>query len=170
MHSEYSKIIQLNKSLQQDFGIRKPKIAVLGINPHAGENGKIGDEEKQFIIPAVEKASSEALVFGPYSSDGFFGSGTHHQFDGILAMYHDQGLIPFKTIAFNSGVNFTAGLNYIRTSPDHGTAFEIAGKNIASEQSFKNALYMAIDIYKNRKLHEEVTANPLQHNTIKKER
>lgn len=166
----YSKIIQLNKSLQLDFGIRKPKIAVLGINPHAGENGKIGDEEKQFIIPAIEKASSEAFVFGPYSSDGFFGSGAHHQFDGILAMYHDQGLIPFKTIAFNSGVNFTAGLNFIRTSPDHGTAYDMAGKSIADASSFREAVYMAIDIYKRRVLQEEISANPLPISPIKKER
>ncbi len=166
----YSKIIQLNKSLQLDFGIRKPKIAVLGINPHAGENGKIGDEEKQFIIPAIEKASSEAFVFGPYSPDGFFGSGAHHQFDGILAMYHDQGLIPFKTIAFNSGVNFTAGLNFIRTSPDHGTAYDMAGKSIADASSFREAVYMAIDIYKRRVLQEEISANPLPISPIKKER
>jgi 4-hydroxythreonine-4-phosphate dehydrogenase len=166
----YSKIIQLNKTLQVDFGIRKPKIAVLGVNPHAGENGKLGDEEKQFIIPAIEKASSEALVFGPYSSDGFFGSGTHLDFDGILAMYHDQGLIPFKTLAFNNGVNYTAGLNFIRTSPDHGTAYDLVGKNIADASSFREAIYMAMDIYKNRHLSKEISVNPLAISPIKKER
>lgn len=167
----YSRINQLHKSMVEDFGIRKPKIAVLGLNPHAGDNGVIGNEDKDFILPAVQKASNEnKLVFGPYSADGFFGNGTYKQFDAILAMYHDQGLIPFKTLAFNNGVNFTAGLQYVRTSPDHGTGYDIAGKNIANEYSFKKAIYEAIDIFKNRKLYGEITENPLAHTTIKKER
>lgn len=165
-----SKITQLQQSLQKDFGIRKPKIAVLGLNPHAGENGAIGDEELTSIIPAINKAKETMLVYGPYSADGFFGNHTHTQFDGVLAMYHDQGLIPFKALAFNSGVNYTAGLNFIRTSPDHGTAYEIAGKNIADESSFKEAIYLAMDIYKKRNLNEEISANPLAFSPIKKER
>lgn len=152
----------LNKSLLEDFAIRKPKIAVLGLNPHAGDNGVIGDEEKRIIIPAIQQMSEEGmLVFGPYPADGFFGNGTYKQFDAVLAMYHDQGLIPFKTISFNSGVNFTAGLPIIRTSPDHGTAYDIAGKNIASEESFRRAVYAAIDIHKTRNQHAEISANPL---------
>ena len=128
------KIEVLNKSLIQDFGIRKPKIAVLGLNPHAGDNGVIGQEEQQIIIPAINKAKEAGiLTYGPYPADGFFGNATYKQFDAVLAMYHDQGLIPFKTISFNSGVNFTAGLPVVRTSPDHGTAYDIAGKNVASE-------------------------------------
>ncbi len=165
-----NKIVQLHDSLIKDFGIRKPKIAVLGLNPHAGDNGAIGNEDKEIIIPAIEKTKLSGLVYGPYSADGFFGNGTYKQFDAVLAMYHDQGLIPFKTIAFNEGVNFTAGLNAVRTSPDHGTGYDIAGKNKANEQSFKKALYAAIDIFKNRKLHAEITENPLHIGTIKKER
>lgn len=164
------KIVQLHSSLVKDFGIRKPKIAVLGLNPHAGDNGTIGNEDKDLIVPAIAKTKVNGLIYGPYSADGFFGNGTYRQFDGILAMYHDQGLIPFKTLAFNDGVNFTAGLSIVRTSPDHGTAYDIAGKNIASEQSFKSALYSAIDIYKNRKLYEEISENPLPVTHIKKER
>jgi 4-hydroxythreonine-4-phosphate dehydrogenase len=164
------KIKQLHESLIKDFGIRKPKIAVLGLNPHAGDNGTIGTEERDIIIPAIQNANLSGMLYGPYSADGFFGNGTYKKFDGILAMYHDQGLVPFKTLAFNDGVNFTAGLNAVRTSPDHGTAYEIAGKNIADEQSFKKALYAAIDIYKNRKLHSEITENPLAFGNIKKER
>ncbi len=165
-----SKITQLHASLVKDFGIRKPKIAVLGLNPHAGENGSIGEEEKNIILPAVNKAKETMMVYGPYSADGFFGNNTQAKFDGVLAMYHDQGLIPFKTLAFGSGVNFTAGLNFVRTSPDHGTAYDIAGKQIADESSFREALYTAIDIYKRRELHEEITANPLAFAPIKKER
>ncbi len=164
------KINLFHSTLVKDFAVRKPRIAVLGINPHASDNGTIGNEDQSIVKPAIEKVKGDKMIYGPYSADGFFGSGAYKQFDGILAMYHDQGLIPFKTLAFNEGVNYTAGLSHIRTSPDHGTAFEIAGKNQASEQSFKNALYMAMDIYKNRKLHSEITANPLQHTTIKKER
>lgn len=165
-----NKILQLNESMIKDFGIRKPKIAVLGLNPHAGDGGAIGNEDKEIIIPAIEKTKTNGLVYGPYSADGFFGNGTYKQFDAVLAMYHDQGLIPFKTIAFNEGVNFTAGLNVVRTSPDHGTGYDIAGKNKANEQSFKKALYAAIDIFKNRKLYAEITENPLHIGTIKKER
>lgn len=164
------KITQLHASLVQDFGIRKPRIAVLGLNPHAGDHGVIGKEDQEIILPAIEKTKVNGLVYGPYSADGFFGNGTYRQFDGILAMYHDQGLIPFKTLAFHDGVNFTAGLNVVRTSPDHGTGYDIAGKSIASEQSFKSALYMAIDVYKNRKLYTEITENPLFFGHIKKER
>ena len=164
------KILQLHESLIKDFGIRKPRIAVLGLNPHAGAGGAIGNEDKEIIIPAIEKAKTNGLVYGPYSADAFFGNGTYKQFDAVLAMYHDQGLIPFKTIAFNEGVNFTAGLNAVRTSPDHGTGYDIAGKNQANEQSFKRAMYAAIDIFKNRQLHDEITENPLHINTIKKER
>lgn len=163
------KLTKLIKSLQVDFGIRKPKLAVLGINPHAGDNGAIGIEDA-LIGEAIKSIHADALVFGPYPADGFFGSSQYTQFDGVLAMYHDQGLIPFKTIAFNSGVNFTAGLSVIRTSPDHGTAYDIAGKGIASEESFKQAIYTAIDVFRARKLNAEITSNPLQFSTIKKER
>ncbi len=165
------KIQLLHKSLIQDFAIRKPKIAVLGLNPHAGDNGVIGNEEKNIIIPAIEKAKAEGIVaYGPYPADGFFGNGTYKNFDAILAMYHDQGLIPFKTIAFNNGVNYTAGLSVVRTSPDHGTAYDIAGKGLASEESFRKAIYTAIDIYKTRKQFAELTVNPLKINPIKRER
>jgi len=164
------KILQLHESLVKDFGIRKPKIAVLGLNPHAGDNGVIGSEDKDIIIPAIEKAKVKGLVYGPYSADAFFGGGAYQKFDGILAMYHDQGLIPFKTLSFNEGVNFTAGLMAVRTSPDHGTAYDIAGKNIANEQSFKKAVYAAIDIFKNRKMNADLTENPLSIGHIKKER
>jgi len=165
------KINQLHKSLVEDFGIRKPKIAVLGLNPHAGDNGVIGNEDKDIILPAVEKAFNDnKLVYGPYSADGFFGNATYKEFDGVLAMYHDQGLVPFKTISFSNGVNFTAGLNFVRTSPDHGTGYDIAGKNLANEASFKKAIYTAIDVFRNRKLHAKIYENPLPHTNIKKER
>jgi 4-hydroxythreonine-4-phosphate dehydrogenase len=164
------KIKQLHESLVKDFGISKPKIAVLGLNPHAGDSGVIGKEDMEIIKPAIENTKLNGLVYGPYAADGFFGNETYKKFDGVLAMYHDQGLIPFKTIAFNDGVNYTAGLNAVRTSPDHGTAYDIAGKNIANEQSFKNAIYSAIDIYKNRKLYSEISENPLPFGHIKKER
>ncbi len=165
------KIQTLHQSLVQDFSIRAPKIAVLGLNPHAGDNGIIGDEEKRIIIPAINKAKeSNLLVYGPYPADGFFATETYKKFDAVLAMYHDQGLIPFKTISFNSGVNFTAGLPIVRTSPDHGTAYDIAGKNIASEESFRKAVYVAIDIFKVRQQNKEITANPLKFSFIKKER
>jgi 4-hydroxythreonine-4-phosphate dehydrogenase len=156
-------ITQLNESLIKDFGISRPKIAVMGLNPHAGDNGVIGDEEKEIIIPAIAEAKGKGiLAFGPYSADGFFGSSTYTHYDGILAMYHDQGLVPFKSLSFGNGVNYTAGLPIVRTSPDHGTGFDIAGKNEASESSFRNALYLSMDIYRNRNEHKEMTANPLQ--------
>ena len=152
----------MHQSLTRDFGIRKPRIAILGLNPHAGDKGVIGAEEEQVIIPAVQQAFDEGmLVFGPYPADGFFGSAAFRQFDGILAMYHDQGLIPFKALSFKSGVNFTAGLPYVRTSPAHGTAYDIAGRNEASPDAFREAVYLAIDVVRNRRMYEEITANPL---------
>ena len=158
-----SKLDVFNQSLISDFKIVGPRIAVLSLNPHAGEEGLLGNEENDIIIPAMQEAERQGIhCFGPYPSDGFFGSGTFKKFDGVLAMYHDQGLTPFKTLAMDDGVNYTAGLPVIRTSPDHGTAYDIAGKNIASENSFRNALYMAVDIFHNRKLHKEMTKNPLK--------
>ena len=145
-----------------DFGIRKPRIAILGLNPHAGEEGILGDEENNVIKPVINRAKENNLnVFGPFPADGFFGSGDFTKFDGVLAMYHDQGLIPFKTLIPENGVNFTAGLPIVRTSPAHGTAFEIAGTNRAQFGSFRRALYMACDIYKNRLEHKELSNNPL---------
>ncbi len=136
---------------------------MLALNPHAGENGLLGPEETEIIIPAIEKAREMKMhVFGPYAADGFFGNGLYTKFDGVLAMYHDQGLAPFKTIAMESGVNFTAGLPFVRTSPDHGTGYDIAGKNRASEESMRAALYMAIDILRSRRTHADITANPLR--------
>lgn len=165
------KLQLLHRSLIEDFGVRKPKIAVLGLNPHAGDNGVIGDEEKNSILPAINKAKEEnILAYGPYPADGFFGNGTYKAFDAVLAMYHDQGLIPFKTIAFNSGVNFTAGLPVVRTSPDHGTAYDIAGKGVASEESFRRAIYTAIDIFNLRKEYALITSNPLKISVQKRER
>ncbi len=156
------KVHILNASLQRDFGISKPKIAILGLNPHAGDKGVIGVEEQDIIIPAIKQAFDEGiLVFGPYPADGFFGSASFNNFDGILTMYHDQGLIPFKTLSFKSGVNYTAGLPVVRTSPAHGTAFDMAGKNIAAPDAFRESVYLAIDIVKNRKMYEEITMDPL---------
>jgi 4-hydroxythreonine-4-phosphate dehydrogenase len=155
------KINVLHDSLIRDFGISKPKIALLGLNPHAGENGTIGIEEETIIIPAISKAKKKGkLVFGPFPADGFF-AGDFNKYDGILAMYHDQGLIPFKTLAFGKGVNFTAGLPIIRTSPAHGTAYDIAGQGIASGESMRSAIYLAVDIHKNRLRYDEMTENPL---------
>ncbi len=153
----------LNKSLQQDFGVIKPKIAVLGLNPHAGDGGLLGDEEQKIILPALAKARGEKdiLAFGPFPADGFFGSGSWKQYDGVLAMYHDQGLAPFKSLAFEGGVNFTAGLPIVRTSPAHGTAYDIAGKNEASEDALRQAIYLAIDVVRNRWQHQELISNPL---------
>lgn len=152
-----------NKSLLRDFNIDKPRIAVLSLNPHAGENGLLGTEENDVIIPALrEMEESGVLCFGPYASDGFFGSGRFKSFDGILAMYHDQGLTPFKTLAMEEGVNFTAGLPIVRTSPAHGTAYNIAGKNEASEISFRQAIYMAIDTLRNRNEYDAARVNPLR--------
>ena len=157
------KLLVFNKSLKEDFMIVRPRIAVLGLNPHAGDEGVIGDEEQKTIIPALKEAEKQGVVcVGPYAADGFFGSGQFSKFDGILAMYHDQGLIPFKTISMDSGVNFTAGLSVIRTSPAHGTAYDLAGKNMASEDSFRQAIYTTCDIYQNRMINKEITANPLK--------
>lgn len=159
----FKKILGLRNTLIEDFAIRKPKIAVLGLNPHAGENGTIGKEEMEIITPAIREAKNAGIMaFGPYPADGFFGSGSYKKFDAVLAMYHDQGLGPFKTLSFNNGVNYTAGLSFIRTSPDHGTAYELAGKNEASSSSFRTALYLAIDIYRNRMLYKESNQNPLK--------
>ena len=156
------KLRLLNSSLIKDFGIRKPRIAVLGLNPHAGDAGVLGTEEKEIIIPAIEKANNDGIIaVGPYPADGFFGSENFTKFDAVLAMYHDQGLAPFKSLAFDSGVNFTAGLPIVRTSPGHGTAFEIAGQGVASENSLRNAIMLAIDIHKNRLNYAELTKNPL---------
>jgi 4-hydroxythreonine-4-phosphate dehydrogenase len=153
----------MHNSLIQDFGIRKPRIAVLGLNPHAGDEGIIGDDEQREIIPAISELQQEnMLVFGPFPADGFFGSQNITKFDGILAMYHDQGLIPFKAMNYDGGVNFTAGLTIVRTSPAHGTAFELAGKDQASPDSFRKAIYTACDIFMQRKNHKELIANPLK--------
>jgi len=166
-----AKLKLMDNSLRNDFWIRKPKIAVLGLNPHASDNGLIGNEEQQVIIPAIEEArNNNILAFGPYSADGFFANGSYLQFDAVLAMYHDQGLIPFKQIAFESGVNFTAGLNFVRTSPDHGTAYDIAGKNQASEISFREALFTAIHIVKNRRETVELNENPLAITKLSRDR
>lgn len=157
------KVALMHTSLRKDFGINKPKIAVLGLNPHCGDKGVIGKEDDEIIRPTIKEIKeSGQLVFGPYAADGFFGSNAYQQFDGILAMYHDQGLAPFKALSFGNGVNFTAGLSKIRTSPDHGTAFEIAGKNEANPTSFKEALFTAIHIFKKRKEHQNLTLNVLE--------
>jgi 4-hydroxythreonine-4-phosphate dehydrogenase len=156
------KLKVLNESLRNDFMITKPKIAVLGLNPHCGDNGVIGDEENEIIIPAINEAKeSGMLTFGPYPADGFFGSFHFKKFDAILAMYHDQGLAPFKVIAFEDGVNYTAGLPIVRTSPSHGTAYDIAGENIANTQSFRNALLLAVDIYNNRNEQYQLEKNAI---------
>lgn len=152
-----------DQSLKRDFAIRMPKIAVLALNPHAGDHGVNGDEDEQIIMPAIKKAFNEnILAFGPFPSDGFFGMGEFKNYDGVLALYHDQGLIPFKLMSFYSGVNFTAGLPFVRTSPAHGTAYHIAGKNLANPDSFRNAVFMAMDICKNRMEYDELTSNVLQ--------
>lgn len=157
------KIVVLNQSLKKDFMVIRPRIAILGLNPHAGDEGLIGDEETTILKPAMQEADKLGIIcVGPYPADGFFGSGTFQKFDGILAMYHDQGLIPFKTLAMENGVNFTAGLPIVRTSPAHGTAYNIAGQNIASESSFREALFMAADVVVNRRINEEISANPLK--------
>ena len=158
-----SKLRLMDSSLKRDFGYVRPKIAVLGLNPHAGDGGSIGKEEIEVIQPAVEAAVAEnILAFGPFSSDGFFGSGIFSKYDAVLAMYHDQGLIPFKSLAFDDGVNFTAGLPGVRTSPDHGTAYDIAGKNRANPGPMLSAIYCAIDIVNNRRRYDEQTANPME--------
>ncbi|MFD2822572.1 4-hydroxythreonine-4-phosphate dehydrogenase PdxA [Lacinutrix iliipiscaria] len=162
------KIETVYNSLKRDFRVNKPKIAVLGINPHNGDNGVIGSEDDDILRPTLKAIKdSGKLVFGPYAADSFFGSNNYTNFDAIIASYHDQGLIPFKTLSFGKGVNYTAGLNKIRTSPDHGTAFEIAGKNEADNSSFKEAVYKAIEIFKNRKEYKAITQNPLKFNQKK---
>ncbi|MCO6480648.1 MAG: 4-hydroxythreonine-4-phosphate dehydrogenase PdxA [Phaeodactylibacter sp.] len=157
------KLQLMNNSLKMDFGLERPSIAVLGLNPHAGDGGVLGDEEESFIRPAVVELKKKGmLVMGPFPADGFFGSGQFRKFDAILAMYHDQGLVPFKALSFGNGVNFTAGLPHVRTSPDHGTAFDLAGKNEADPSSFRQALFLAIDIANNRKQYHEMYANAIQ--------
>ena len=166
-----SKKIQiLEESLRKDFGIRKPRIALLGLNPHAGDGGLIGNEEQEIIAPAIKAAQQKGmLVYGPYPADGFFASSGYKQFDAVLAMYHDQGLIPFKTLNFEDGVNYTAGLPYVRTSPAHGTAYDIAGKDQASAESMRAATYLACEIFKNRMLWAELNKNPLGFSKKEKE-
>lgn len=157
------KVNIIYNTLKQDFGISKPKIAVLGINPHVGDNGVIGVEDDEVLKPTLEKIKNEGkLVFGPYAADSFFASSNYKNFDAILAAYHDQGLIPFKTLSFGQGVNFTAGLDKVRTSPDHGTAYEIAGKNKADHNSFQEAVFTGIQIFRNRNTYQEIAKNPLK--------
>ena len=157
------KIETIKQTLIQDFGINKPKIAVLALNPHAGDNGVIGKEDDEIVKPVIKKLFEKGtLVFGPFAADGFFGNSQYEKYDAVLAIYHDQGLIPFKTLSFGGGVNYTAGLNKIRTSPDHGTAYEIAGKGVADYNSFKEAVYTAIDIYNSRNQYLEISKNPMK--------
>ena len=152
-----------HRSLKKDFGIDNPRIAVFSLNPHAGDNGLLGTEEQEVIIPAMKEMIARGVqCFGPYPADGFMGSGNYTHFDGILAMYHDQGLAPFKALAMDEGVNFTAGLPIVRTSPAHGTAYDIAGKGIASEDSFRQAVYVAMDVFRNRAWEKEISARPLR--------
>jgi len=157
------KIETIKKSLIQDFSINKPKIAVLGLNPHAGDGGVIGKEDDTVIKPVIKKLFEKGtMVFGPYPADGFFGNGQYEKFDAVIATYHDQGLIPFKTLSFGNGVNYTAGLNKVRTSPDHGTAYDIAGKGTANHNSFKEAVFLAIDIFNSRNQYDEISKKPLK--------
>lgn len=157
------KINTVKQSLIRDFSINNPKIAVLGLNPHCGDGGVIGKEDEELIKPVLRKLFDKGtMVFGPFPADGFFGSGHYEKFDAVIATYHDQGLVPFKTLSFGKGVNFTAGLSKVRTSPDHGTAYDIAGKGIADFNSFKEAVYLAIDVYRSRIQYEEMTGNPLK--------
>ena len=157
------KLVIFDAALKQDFSITKPRIAVLALNPHAGDNGLLGEEEQMLIIPAMKEAEErKVLSFGPYPADGFFGSDLCFKFDGVLAMYHDQGLAPFKALAMEDGVNYTAGLPIVRTSPAHGTAYDIAGQNKASEASFRQALYTSLDIFRSRTTHVKITSNPLR--------
>jgi 4-hydroxythreonine-4-phosphate dehydrogenase len=165
----YERIMSLHKCLKTDFEINRGRIAVLALNPHAGDGGVIGEEDDTILKPAIERAFKDgASVFGPFPADSFFGSGNHKKFDLILAMYHDQGLAPFKALSFGMGVNYSAGLPFVRTSPDHGTAFDIAGQGIANHQSFNQAVYQAIDIARTRKVSAQTTANPLKTNRRKK--
>lgn len=163
------KLILFNTSLKEDFGTVRPRIAVLSLNPHAGDAGLLGEEEETVIRPAMAEAKKKGVLsFGPYASDGFFGSSTFQLFDGVLAMYHDQGLAPFKALVMDEGVNFTAGLPIVRTSPDHGTAYDIAGRNRASEASFRQAIYASIDIYRNREAYRQATLHPLRKEFVDK--
>ncbi|MCS6991308.1 MAG: 4-hydroxythreonine-4-phosphate dehydrogenase PdxA [Chitinophagales bacterium] len=165
-----NKLRIIKESLIKDFGIEKPRIAVLGLNPHAGDGGIIGTEDQEIIAPAVRQANEKnILAFGPYSADGFFGAAHHRSFDAVLAMYHDQGLIPFKLLCFDSGVNYTAGLPFVRTAPDHGVGYDIAGKNKAHEGSFRQAVFLALDILRQRRQFQEMNANPLARSTLAKE-
>jgi len=158
-----AKLELFNRSLQRDFSIHAPRIAVLSLNPHAGDSGLLGTEEQDIIIPAINEARDrDIMAFGPYAADGFFGAGRFVKFDGILAMYHDQALAPFKAIAMESGINFTAGLPFVRTSPDHGTGYDIAGRGEASPESMRSAIYAAIDIWRNRRIDEEIHRSPLR--------
>ena len=162
------KLKMMNDTLKMDFGIEKPTIAVLGLNPHAGDGGVIGTEEETIIRPAIIEAKKKGvLAFGPYPADGFFGTSNYKKYDAILAMYHDQGLIPFKSLTFGTGVNYTAGLPIVRTSPDHGTGFDIAGQNLADPTSFRKALFQAIDIHRNRSAYLSMHENPVVKRTDK---
>ncbi len=164
------KLEQFDRSLRRDFAVQSPRIAVLSINPHAGEDGLLGEEEEKVIVPAIAAArEKKILAFGPYAADGFFGSSAYTHFDGILAMYHDQGLTPFKTLAMDSGVNFTAGLPFVRTSPDHGTGYDIAAKNLAKPDSLRAAIYAAIDIYRNRRIFDDACRHPLRRQHVEKD-
>jgi len=164
-----TKVRTIEKSLTMDFGIRRPKIALLGINPHSGDNGTIGKEDEEILKPVIKEMSAAGhLVFGPYAADSFFGSDSHTKFDAILAAYHDQGLIPFKTLSFGNGVNYTAGLSKVRTSPDHGTAYEIAGTGKADYSSFKEAVFTALRVFKNRSEYAELTENVLQKQRVRR--
>lgn len=166
----YNKIEILNQALKRDFLINRPRIAVLGLNPHAGDNSLLGKEEKDIIAPAVNRAKEKGiLAVGPFPADGFFGAHHYSKFDGVLAMYHDQGLVPFKTLSFGTGVNFTTGLNVVRTSPDHGTGYDIAGKNVASPDSLRNAIFTGLDVVRNREDYKEMTANPVEKVKVEKE-
>lgn len=165
-----NKIEILDASLKKDFLIHKPRIAVLGLNPHAGDNSLLGKEEKDIIAPAVNRAKEKGIMaVGPFPADGFFGAQHFTKFDAVLAMYHDQGLVPFKTLSFGTGVNYTAGLNVVRTSPDHGTGYDIAGKNLASADSIRNAIFLGLDIVQNREIYKEMTANPVEKVKVEKE-
>ncbi len=164
-----SAIRLLSDSMKRDFAIERPKIAVLSLNPHCGDGGLLGSEETEVIIPVVEQCRKDGvLAFGPYAADGFFGTGRYREFDAVLAMYHDQGLAPFKTIAGEEGVNFTAGLPFVRTSPDHGTAFPIAGKGLADPTSMRHAIFDAIDIFRRRNIHDRASSNPLRKNFVER--
>lgn len=163
----YKKIKMLGDSLVKDFALSKGKIAVLGLNPHAGDNGVIGKEDMEIIKPAIDKARDEGVfAVGPFPADGFFGSGAYEQYDAVLAMYHDQGLIPFKVLSQGAGVNYSAGLPIVRTSPGHGTAFDIVGKDLGDASSMRNAIYLATDIVRNRKMYDELAVNPLKNSAI----